>query len=84
MLCIFFTFYELWTTPIVEILVFYTLGNIYIEVFPFLVAVFVVARFLSLHIFDSYTNLGFLHQFALIWMVESKFMLDPNSDSMRN
>jgi len=28
--------------------------------------------------FDSCTNLGFLHQFAVIWTFESKFMLDPN------
>ena len=41
-------------------------------------------RFFELLIFDSYTNLGFLHQFALIWMVESKFMFKPYSDSMRN
>ena len=80
----FFTFYESWTTHWSCINVFYRLGNIYIEAFSILVAVFRCCPFLFLLIFDSCTNLGFLHQFALIWMVESKFMFKPYSDSMRN
>ena len=52
----FFTFYELWTTLIVEIFVFYTLGNIYIEAFNVLYTIFVLplsllAHFLFLHHF---------------------------------
>jgi len=53
---LFFTFYELWTTLIVEIFVFYTLGNIYIEAFNVLCTIFVLplsllAYFLFLHHF---------------------------------
>jgi len=62
----FFTFYELRTSPIVEIHVFYTLGNIYIEPFNVFVGCFRSCPFLSLHIFVSSTILGFLHQFVFI------------------
>jgi len=41
----FFTFYESWTTPIVCIHIFFTLGNIYIEAFKVLLALFVLAPF---------------------------------------
>jgi len=38
-------FYESWTTPIACIHILYTLGNIYIEAFSFLLAIFVLAPF---------------------------------------
>jgi len=45
----FLTFYELWTTPIICIHVFYTLGNIYIEAFTFFSVVFIHPLFLFAH-----------------------------------
>jgi len=61
----FLTFYESWTVAIACIHVFYTLGNIYIEAFSFLVAIFVILL-LSLAHFRLLPILSFQHQFEVI------------------
>jgi len=67
----FFTFstrflrFESWIAVIACIHVFYTLGNIYIEAFSFLVAIFVVLL-LSLAHFVCCTILSFQYQFEVI------------------
>ena len=61
----FFTFYESWIRVIACIHIYYTLGDIYIEAFSFLVVVFIVLL-LSLAHFVCCTILSFQCQFEVI------------------
>jgi len=80
----FFTFYESWQQPLFVFTFSAPWVTFILKDLRSFSVLFSFIHYFSLLIFVCCTILSILHQFEIFWMVESQFLLNPNSNCMGN